>query len=89
MWVFAAFLVGSLLSVLISAVPQLSSYFQPITSFVLNLMSPWLQASVMPLWLKLIFTAFLGGIFYILLAAIAVLITGILVKLFVGNLEKL
>lgn len=88
-WVFAAFLVGSLLSVLISAVPQLSSYFQPITSLVLNLMSPWLQLSVMPLGLKLIVTAFLGCISYILLAAIVVLITGILVKLFVRNLGKL
>jgi len=88
-WVFAAFLIGSLLSVLISAVPQLSSYFQPITSFVLNLISPWLQLSVMPLWLKFIFTAFLGGISYILFAAIVVLITGIIVKPLFKNLGKL
>jgi uncharacterized protein involved in exopolysaccharide biosynthesis len=52
-------------------------------------MSSWLPLSVMPLWLKLILTAFLGGISYILLAAIVVLLTGIIVKLFVKNLGKL
>ncbi len=88
-WLFAAFLIGSLLSVIISAVPQLSSFFQPITSFVLNLISPWLELSFMLPWLKLIFTAFLGGISYILLAAIVVLLTGILVKLFCKNPAKL
>ncbi len=88
-WVLAAFLIGSLLSVLISAVPQLSSFFQPITSVILNLVSPWLQLSLMPLWLKLIFTAFLGGIYYILLAAIVVLLTGIVVRVFVKDLGKL
>jgi hypothetical protein len=88
-WILAALFIGSLLSVLISAVPQLSSFFQPITSFVLNLVSPWLQLNVMPLWLKLIFTAFLGGISYILLAGIVVLLTGIVVKVLVKDLGKL
>ena len=88
-WVLAAFLISSLLSVLISAVPQLSSFFQPITSFVLNLVSPWLQLSVMPPLLKLIFTAFLGGISYILLAAIVVLLTGIVVNVVVKNPRNL
>lgn len=88
-WLLAAFLIGSLLSVLISAVPQLSSFFQPITSLILNLVSPWLELNVMPPWLKLILTAFLGGISYILLAAIVVFLTGITVKLVVRNLGKL
>ena len=88
-WILAALFIGSLLSVLISAVPQLSSFFQPITSFALNLVSPWLQLNVMPLWLKLIFTTFLGGISYILLAVIVVLLTGIVVKVLVKDLGKL
>ncbi len=88
-WVLAALFIGSLLSVLISAVPQLSSFFQPTTSFVLSLVSPWLQLNAMPLWLKLIFTAFLGGISYILLAVIVVLLTGIVVKILVKDLGKL
>ncbi len=88
-WVLAAFLIGSLLSELISVVPQLSSFFRPITSFVLDLVSPWLQLSLMPPWLKLISTVFLGGIFYIVLAAIVVLLIGILVKLVVKDRGKL
>lgn len=88
-WVLAAFLFGSLLSVLISAIPQLSSFSQSITSFVLNLVFPWVQISLMSPWLKVIFTAILGGIAYIVLAAIVVLLTGIGVRVIVKDLGKL
>lgn len=145
-WVFAALLIGGLLSVLISAVPQLSSYFQPISSFARSVTLPWLKWSiatvyllgafstvgsliggtrflwvgfvlaalitaviaVLPLivaifpsipqekilsiqdkFLSIIFTTFLEGVFYILLAVIAVLIIGIIVKLFVRDQRKL
>ncbi len=70
-WLFAALLIGSLLSVLISAVPQLSSYFQPIISSALSVMPSWLQLSIMPLWLKWgIVTVFFIGIFSIAISLI-------------------
>ncbi len=70
-WVFAALLLGSLLSVIISAVPQLSSHFQPIISFAFSMIPPWLQLSLMPLWFKSgIATVFFIGVFSLAISLI-------------------
>lgn len=70
-WLFAALVIGSLLSVIISASPQLSSYFQPKISFAFSIIPPWLHLSMMALWFKwVIATIFFIGVFSIAISLI-------------------
>lgn len=68
-WLFAALLIGSFLSIIIAAVPQLGSFLQSIIGFPQSLISSAL--SVIPSWLGWGITAvFFAGLFSIVISLI-------------------